>query len=153
MIRELCDLAVRAFVSFVRFYYKHECQLIFRPKCKMQRTFIFSSHSYKCLYFVSSVFVPVLDLPRLAGGTYALLQLPKMPELKHCDTSSFTPHALTLNDVPYKTTPQPKQTPGTYHVCMHEFSITHTLLTGQVCADLVILDSTGFSCTLPLVIT
>ena len=100
---------------------------------------------------MSSVFVSVLDLPRLAGGTYALLQLPKMPELKHCDTSSFTPHALTLNDVPYKTTPQPKQTPnnkGTYHVCMHEFSITHTLLTGQICADLVILDTTGFSCSL-----
>ena len=44
----------------------------------------------------------VLDLPRLASGTYALLQLPRMPELKHIDTSAFEPHSVTLDQVPYK---------------------------------------------------
>ena len=30
--RELYEMGKRAFVSFVRFYYKHECKLIFQAK-------------------------------------------------------------------------------------------------------------------------
>lgn len=32
--RELYESGLRAFVSFVHFYYKHECKLIFQPKSK-----------------------------------------------------------------------------------------------------------------------
>ena len=74
--RELYNQSMRAFVSFVRFYHKHESQLIFNSK--------------------------VLDLLALARGTYALLHLPKMPELKGRDVSSFTPHPIAIDDIPYK---------------------------------------------------
>jgi ATP-dependent RNA helicase DDX55/SPB4 len=62
--RALHQMGMRAFVSFVRFYYKHECKLIFQARA--------------------------LDLLEHARG-FALLQLPKMPELKKLDTSSFDP--------------------------------------------------------------
>lgn len=74
--RELYNQSMRGFVSFVRFYHKHESQLIFNSK--------------------------VLDLLALARGTYALLHLPKMPELKGRDVSSFTPHPIAIDDIPYK---------------------------------------------------
>ena len=32
MYREIFELGKRAFVSFVHFYYKHECKLIFQAK-------------------------------------------------------------------------------------------------------------------------
>ena len=31
-LREVYDMSLRAFVSFVHFYYKHECKLIFQHK-------------------------------------------------------------------------------------------------------------------------
>ena len=34
-LRKLYMLSVRAFVSFVRFYYKHECKLIFQTRCEL----------------------------------------------------------------------------------------------------------------------
>jgi ATP-dependent RNA helicase DDX55/SPB4 len=60
--KELYQLGMRAFVSFVRFYYKHECKLIFQARS--------------------------LDLLAHARG-FALLHLPKMPELKRVDTCTF----------------------------------------------------------------
>ena len=54
--------------------------------------------TYHHIVFIS----PVLDLPALARGTYALLHLPKMPELKGRDVSSFTPHPMAIDDIPYK---------------------------------------------------
>ena len=63
LLRELCDLAVRAFVSFVRFYYKHECQLIFRPKCEIIR-FHFQHSYYKLILILvllwSTVFIIIM---------------------------------------------------------------------------------------------
>ena len=32
LLREIYEKGVRAFVSFVRFYHKHECKLLFHPK-------------------------------------------------------------------------------------------------------------------------
>ena len=43
----------------------------------------------------------VLDLPHLASGTFGLLHLPKMPELKGQDLSGFIAHPLALEEVPY----------------------------------------------------
>lgn len=61
--RDLHDRAVKAFVAFVRSYSKHEASYIFKLKD--------------------------LDLIGVAQS-YALLRLPKMPELKGLDTSSWT---------------------------------------------------------------
>lgn len=36
--RELYESGLRAFVSFVHFYHKHECKLIFQPKSKLLQT-------------------------------------------------------------------------------------------------------------------
>lgn len=74
--RALVDKANRAFVSHVRAYSKHECSLLLRVK----------------------------DLPlvEMAIG-YGLLQLPKMPELRKCDTSAFPVIPdLDINAIPYK---------------------------------------------------
>ena len=54
--------------------------------------------TYRHIVFISLV----LDLLALARGTYALLHLPKMPELKGRDVSSFTPHPIAIDDIPYK---------------------------------------------------
>lgn len=70
------ELATRAFVSHVRAYSKHECSLLLRVK--------------------------ELPLGALAA-TYGLLQLPKMPELKHRDLSDFPlVEDLDANTIPYK---------------------------------------------------
>ncbi|ENN71750.1 hypothetical protein HUJ04_001310 [Dendroctonus ponderosae] len=74
--RALMELATRAFVSHVRAYSKHECSLLLRVK--------------------------ELPLGALAA-TYGLLQLPKMPELKHRDLSDFpVVEDLDANTIPYK---------------------------------------------------
>ncbi|KAL5515762.1 hypothetical protein EMCRGX_G000978 [Ephydatia muelleri] len=72
--REVYDMSLRAFVSFVHFYYKHECKLIFQHK--------------------------ELDLIALANG-FALAHLPKMPELKGVDASGFD-SSVDPNAIPYK---------------------------------------------------
>ncbi|XP_011403344.1 PREDICTED: ATP-dependent RNA helicase DDX55-like [Amphimedon queenslandica] len=81
--REFYDKSVRAFVSFVRFYSKHSYHLIFNMK--------------------------VLDLVSLAYGTFALLHLPKMPELKGKDTSQFEAHPISLEAIPFKERSREKQ--------------------------------------------
>lgn len=68
------DTAIRAFVSFVKSYAKHECSLILRVK----------------------------DLPMglLAKG-FGLIRLPKMPELKNADISGFEPVKMDYNSISY----------------------------------------------------
>jgi ATP-dependent RNA helicase DDX55/SPB4 len=70
--RELHQLGLKAFVSFVHFYYKHECKLIFQARA--------------------------LDLLAHARG-FALLHLPKMPELKAVDTVTFDIHPVAAHDI------------------------------------------------------
>ncbi|KAK6183761.1 hypothetical protein SNE40_006366 [Patella caerulea] len=60
--RSLYENGMKAFVSFIQFYGKHECSMIFKTK--------------------------ELDIGQLATG-YALLRLPKMPELKGKIISNF----------------------------------------------------------------
>ena len=81
--RELYESGLRAFVSFVHFYYKHECKLIFQPK--------------------------KLDLVALAEG-FALPHLPRMPELKRADTSVFAPHSTPPSLIPFKNKAREKRT-------------------------------------------
>jgi len=68
------DIAIRAFVSYIKSYAKHECSLILRVKD--------------------------LQLGLLAKG-FGLLRLPKMPELKHADISGFDPVKMDFNSISY----------------------------------------------------
>ena len=71
----LIDKSSRAFVSFVQFYVTHDCSVIFHLKN--------------------------INLGRLANG-FALLKLPKMPELKRLKAADFSASTLDVNKVPYK---------------------------------------------------
>lgn len=72
--RLMFDKANRAFVSYVRAYSKHECNLILELKD--------------------------IDLGKLAMG-FGLLRMPKMPELKGKNVSSFIGPEIDVNAIPY----------------------------------------------------
>lgn len=123
--RAIMDKATRSFVSYIRSYSKHECNVLLRVKGNhlMNRT------AARCLDFFFHV-SPVnnffdllheinliarnlrstlikfdrfldLDFGALATG-FGLLKLPKMPELKRFKALSFEPYDIDLNDVAYK---------------------------------------------------
>lgn len=72
--RLMFDKANRAFVSYVQAYRKHECNLILQLKD--------------------------IDLGKLAMG-FGLLRMPKMPELKGKNMSSFVGPEIDVNTIPY----------------------------------------------------
>ncbi|CAK9819765.1 Probable ATP-dependent RNA helicase DDX55 homolog [Anthophora plagiata] len=72
--RLLFDKANRAFVSYVQAYNKHECNLILRLKD--------------------------IDLGKLATS-FGLLRMPRMPEVKGRDVSSFEPENIDINSISY----------------------------------------------------
>ncbi|TNN09953.1 ATP-dependent RNA helicase DDX55 isoform 4 [Schistosoma japonicum] len=81
-IRSLCkndkllhEKAIRAFVSYVQFYRKHECNLLLNHK--------------------------KLDYGRLANG-FGLLQLPAMPELRTGNVSAFNPSNVDVSKLTYR---------------------------------------------------
>lgn len=80
--RALYEKGTRAFVSFIQSYAKHECSLIFRVK--------------------------ELDMAALARG-FALLRLPRMPELKGKTFPGFEPTAVNFDAIPYKDKNREKQ--------------------------------------------
>ncbi|KAM6902949.1 ATP-dependent RNA helicase DDX55 [Xenentodon cancila] len=80
--RAMFDRGMRAFVSYVQAYAKHECSLIFRVKD--------------------------LDFSSLARG-FALLRLPKMPELRGKTFSNFTESAVDTDAIRYKDKNREKQ--------------------------------------------
>ncbi|ETE66144.1 hypothetical protein L345_08079 [Ophiophagus hannah] len=73
--RAIYEKGMKAFVSCVQAYAKHECNLIFRIKD--------------------------LDFASLARG-FALLKMPKMPELKWKDLSGFTPVDINTDSIAFK---------------------------------------------------
>ncbi|XP_037122028.1 ATP-dependent RNA helicase DDX55 isoform X2 [Syngnathus acus] len=73
--RAVFEKGMKAFVSYVQAYAKHECSLIFRVKD--------------------------LDFPSLARG-FALLRLPKMPELRGKSFPDFQPAALDTDTIRFK---------------------------------------------------
>ncbi|KAK9532221.1 hypothetical protein VZT92_009618 [Zoarces viviparus] len=73
--RAMYDRGMRAFVSFVQAYAKHECSLIFRLKD--------------------------LNFATLARG-FALLRMPKMPELKGKKIPGFTRTTVDTDTIRYK---------------------------------------------------
>ncbi len=77
-IRAIYDRSKQAFVSYVQAYAKHECSLLLRLK--------------------------ELDLCGVAEGAFALVHLPKMPELKNRDTSNFNQENQIIDPetIPYK---------------------------------------------------
>lgn len=93
--RALMEKATKAFVSHIRAYSKHECSLLLRVKVCILIIGYFKFPKFLTLF---------QDLPLAAVAiTYGLLQLPKMPELKHQDTSQFPKlDDIDLNGIPYK---------------------------------------------------
>ncbi|RVE66184.1 hypothetical protein OJAV_G00124200 [Oryzias javanicus] len=73
--RAAFERGMKAFVSYVQAYAKHECSLIFRVKD--------------------------LDFAALARG-FALLRLPKMPELRGRSFPDFPETAVDTDAIPYK---------------------------------------------------
>ncbi|XP_057332489.1 probable ATP-dependent RNA helicase DDX55 homolog [Microplitis mediator] len=73
--RLLFDKGNCAFVSYIQSYSKHECNLILRLKD--------------------------LDLGLIAMG-FGLLRMPRMPEVKNRDTSSFIEMNIDINSIGYK---------------------------------------------------
>ncbi|XP_008557771.1 probable ATP-dependent RNA helicase DDX55 homolog [Microplitis demolitor] len=73
--RLLFDKGNCAFVSYIQSYNKHECNLILRLKD--------------------------LDLGLIAMG-FGLLRMPRMPEVKNRDTSSFIEMNIDINSIGYK---------------------------------------------------
>lgn len=80
--RAMFEKGVRAFVSYVQAYAKHECSLIFRVKD--------------------------LNFASLAHG-FALLRLPKMPELRGKTFPEFTETDIDLDTIKYKDKNREKQ--------------------------------------------
>lgn len=80
--RAMFDRGMRAFVSYVQAYAKHECSLIFRVKD--------------------------LDFATLARG-FALLRLPKMPELRGKTFPDFTETTIDTETIRYKDKNREKQ--------------------------------------------
>ncbi|XP_008285566.1 ATP-dependent RNA helicase DDX55 [Stegastes partitus] len=80
--RAMFDRGMRAFVSYVQAYAKHECSLIFRVKD--------------------------LDFASLARG-FALLRMPKMPELRGKTFPQFTKETVDTDTIRYKDKNREKQ--------------------------------------------
>lgn len=80
--RAVFEKGVRAFVSHVQAYAKHECSLIFRLKD--------------------------LDFAALARG-FALLRMPKMPELRGKQFPDFVPVDINTDTIPFKDKVREKQ--------------------------------------------
>ncbi|XP_071789913.1 ATP-dependent RNA helicase DDX55-like [Asterias amurensis] len=80
--RALFEGGTRAFVSFVQAYSKHECSLIFRIKD--------------------------LDFSRLAKG-FALLRMPRMPELRGKNFPDFETIVVDYSTIPYREKAREKQ--------------------------------------------
>lgn len=98
--RAIFDRSMRAFVSYVQAYAKHECSLIFRVK---------GEHSLQtwglslCPEFsITKTFLILdLDFGSLARG-FALLRLPKMPELKGKTFPDFIETTVDTETIRYK---------------------------------------------------
>lgn len=80
--RAVFEKGMKAFVSFVQAYAKHECSLIFRLKD--------------------------LDFASLARG-FALLRMPRMPELRGKQFPDFVPVDIDTDTIPFKDKTREKQ--------------------------------------------
>uniref|UniRef100_A0A8C5USL7 ATP-dependent RNA helicase n=1 Tax=Microcebus murinus TaxID=30608 RepID=A0A8C5USL7_MICMU len=80
--RAVFEKGMKAFVSYIQAYAKHECNLIFRLKD--------------------------LDLASLARG-FALLRMPKMPELRGKQFPDFVPVDVNTDTIPFKDKIREKQ--------------------------------------------
>nr|XP_013814109.1 PREDICTED: ATP-dependent RNA helicase DDX55 [Apteryx mantelli mantelli] len=80
--RAVFEKGMKAFVSYIQAYAKHECNLIFRIKD--------------------------LDFASLAKG-FALLKMPKMPELRGKCFSDFVPVTVNTDSIPFKDKNREKQ--------------------------------------------
>lgn len=80
--RAVYEKGIRAFVSYIKAYSKHECYLLFRMKD--------------------------LDFAKVAQG-FALLKMPYMPELRGKKIHGFQPSGIDVKAIPYKEKSREKQ--------------------------------------------
>lgn len=80
--RAVYEKGIRAFVSYIKAYSKHECYLLFRMKD--------------------------LDFAKVAQG-FALLKMPYMPELRGKKIQGFQPSGIDVKAIPYKEKSREKQ--------------------------------------------
>lgn len=80
--RAVYEKGIRAFVSYIKAYSKHECYLLFRMKD--------------------------LDFAKVAQG-FALLKMPYMPELRGKKIQGFEPSGIDVKAIPYKEKSREKQ--------------------------------------------
>lgn len=100
--RALYEKGVRAFVSFVQSYGKHECGLLFQVKGRWGLWVgpVGGTSGWSC--WPTSVCLS-LELPvgELAEGM-GLLRVPAMPELRGIPVTGFSPTDLDLDSICYK---------------------------------------------------
>lgn len=80
--RAVYEKGIRAFVSYIQAYSKHECYLLFRIKD--------------------------LDFAKVAEG-FALLKMPYMPELRGKKIEGFEATSIDVKSIPYKEKSREKQ--------------------------------------------
>ncbi|XP_054613515.1 ATP-dependent RNA helicase DDX55 isoform X1 [Dunckerocampus dactyliophorus] len=97
--RALFDKSMRAFVSYVQAYGKHECSLIFRVKGETPH--VLHHGSRNGTPEGSAPFFLDLDFASVARG-FALLRLPKMPELRGKTFPDFQEVAVDTETIRYK---------------------------------------------------
>lgn len=109
--RAMFDRGMRAFVSFVQAYAKHECSLIFRVKGEKQSLSVLRFISLERTKFTFSLLHSSrldLDFAALARG-FALLRLPKMPELRGKTFPDFAETTVDTETIRYKDKNREKQ--------------------------------------------
>ena len=72
--REIYEKGLRAFVSFIQSYIKHQCSIVLQMK--------------------------ELDIGKLANG-FGLLHMPRMPELRDADVTGFVDMEIDTNKIKY----------------------------------------------------
>lgn len=89
---------MRAFVSYIQAYSKHECYLLFRIKGLFKTYIMFTLCTASLPLF--DIF-PDLDFAKVAEG-FALLKMPYMPELRGKKIQGFEACSIDVKSIPYK---------------------------------------------------
>lgn len=98
--RAIYEKGVRAFVSYIKAYSKHECYLLFRMK-GMLRTPGCVNYVLQWCHFLLFSNLADLDFGKVAQG-FALLKMPYMPELRGKKIEGFQPSGVDVKAIPYK---------------------------------------------------
>lgn len=105
--RAAFERGMKAFVSYVQAYAKHECSLIFRVKGDAGNGIEMVAAAGQTCNLLVLIWTD-LDFAALARG-FGLLRLPKMPELRGKTFPDFPEAAVDTDAIPYKDKNREKQ--------------------------------------------